>query len=189
MSAGIMPLEYVFADEVPSAVSDENGGGEKEEGGTKAGSETKNSEKADVKEYDAKAPEEKGGQTEKPEEKTPEERVPEEKETENTEPEEKTGASETPSEESGENTETEPAEQPSETPSGTPGMLLSKSGVVKHFGPNSKKSIQKVHQSYPQATSSASYVPSNSWTTARAMLSRRRSYPRSRSSGPRCSWG
>lgn len=123
MSAGIMPLEYVFADEVPSAVSDENGGGEKEEGGTKAGSETKNSEKADVKESDAKAPEEKGGQTEKPEEKTPEERVPEEKETENTEPEEESGASETPSEEhpeSGENTETEPAEQPSETPEETP---------------------------------------------------------------------
>ncbi|MBR1905033.1 MAG: hypothetical protein IJ819_01030 [Clostridiales bacterium] len=120
MSAGIMPLEYVFAGEVPSAVSDENGGGEKEEGGTKAGSETKNSEKADVKESDAKAPEEKGGQTEKPEEKNPEERVPEEKETENTEPEEKSGASETPSEESSENTETEPAEQPSETPSETP---------------------------------------------------------------------
>lgn len=29
MSAGIMPLEYVFADEVPSAVSDENGGGKR----------------------------------------------------------------------------------------------------------------------------------------------------------------
>ena len=52
MSFGVMPLEYVFADEVPSTAAEENSGDESEP-------ETKKPEKADVKESETKAPEEK----------------------------------------------------------------------------------------------------------------------------------
>ena len=109
MAFSVMPLEYVFADEVPSTAAEENSGDESEP-------ETKKPEKADVKEPETKAPEEKKEQTEKSEEKDPEDKIPEEKPTEEQEPE-------TPSvtqPESGEGTETKPAETPAETPSETP---------------------------------------------------------------------
>ena len=112
MSFGVMPLEYVFADEVPSTAAEENSGDESEP-------ETKKPEKADVKEPETKAPEEKKEeQTEKPEDKDPEGKVPEEKA-----PEEKSGESDTSSEtqpENGEETETKPEEKPGETPSENP---------------------------------------------------------------------
>ena len=113
MSFGVMPLEYVFADEVPSATAEDNSGDDGSE------PDTKKTEKAEVKEPETKAPEEKKEeQTEKPEEKDPEGKVPEEKA-----PEEKSGESNTSSEtqpENGEETETKPEEKPGETPSENP---------------------------------------------------------------------
>ena len=60
MSFGVMPLEYVFADEVPSATAEDNSGDDGSE------PDTKKTEKAEVKEPETKAPEE------KKEEQTPE---------------------------------------------------------------------------------------------------------------------
>ncbi len=104
MSAGIMPVEYVFADEVPEVTAEEDGGEEKkEEPVRKTVPETKPENKETVKETEAKSSEDKPAQTEKPEEK--------EKDEAETEPSE---SSETPSETSAETTAETSSEKPSE---------------------------------------------------------------------------
>ena len=110
MSAGVMPLEYVLADEVPEVTAEEAGADSgKEESETKPQTETKPANKKEEKETEAKA--------DKPEETVPEEKVPEETQDE---PDATSETTQETSSETSEETESRPSETTAETTAETP---------------------------------------------------------------------
>ena len=143
LSAGIMPYGYVYADEVPAAVEQEENGGDKpkqektpetpsKENNTKSETPAKeNDTKSETPEEPEKKTEEKAPAEKEPEEKQPEENKPEENKPDENKPEENKPEEKTPAEGGNENQNDDPAGSegnqsgdpetpPKDTPSDTP---------------------------------------------------------------------